>query len=162
MPISRCSQTAPFMLQRQDHRRAGRRHADPCRLFRLRLIKQRYIYLGLIELHNHLAYNALKLWKVPKLYQNRGQWTSHPEYKQLVLDPMKEIKRRPRLLPAIARYAECKCLLGGGTKAKEFGSTGRGHTLLTSRASCETWNRQMRPLARGAYEHFRCRSQQME
>ena len=29
------------------------------------------IYPGLIELHNHLAYNALRLWNVPKRYTNR-------------------------------------------------------------------------------------------
>jgi Cytosine deaminase and related metal-dependent hydrolases len=81
---------------------------------------------GLIELHNHLAYNALGLWKVPKLYENRGQWTNHPEYKQLVLDPMKEIKRRPQLLPAIARYAECKCLLGGVTTSQGIRLNGAG------------------------------------
>jgi 5-methylthioadenosine/S-adenosylhomocysteine deaminase len=84
------------------------------------------IYPGLIELHNHLAYNALELWKVPKLYDNRGQWTNHPEYKQLVLDPMKEIKRRPQLLPAIARYAECKCLLGGVTTSQGIRLNGAG------------------------------------
>ena len=84
------------------------------------------IYPGLIELHNHLAYNALRLWKVPKLYENRGQWTNHPEYRQLVLDPMKEIKRRPQLLPAIARYAECKCLLGGVTTSQGIRLNGAG------------------------------------
>ena len=84
------------------------------------------LYPGLIELHNHLAYNALELWQVPKLYDNRGQWTNHPEYKQLVLDPMKEIKRRPQLLPAIARYAECKCLLGGVTTSQGIRLNGAG------------------------------------
>src|SRR5215471_12192926 len=32
------------------------------------------IYPGLIELHNHLAYNALRLWAVPKKYANRDDW----------------------------------------------------------------------------------------
>jgi 5-methylthioadenosine/S-adenosylhomocysteine deaminase len=84
------------------------------------------IYPGLIELHNHLAYNVLRLWQVPKRYDNRGQWTNHPEYKQLVLDPMKEIKRRPQLLPALARYAECKCLLGGVTTSQGIRLNGAG------------------------------------
>ena len=38
------------------------------------------IYPGLIELHNHLAYNPLTLWQVPKLYGNRDQWPDHAEY----------------------------------------------------------------------------------
>jgi len=32
------------------------------------------IYPGLIELHNHLAYNALRLWQVPRRYANRDEW----------------------------------------------------------------------------------------
>lgn len=32
------------------------------------------IYPGLIELHNHLAYDALPLWQVPQRYDNRDRW----------------------------------------------------------------------------------------
>src|SRR5687768_8760567 len=32
------------------------------------------IYPGLIELHNHLCYNALPLWQVPKKYAHRDEW----------------------------------------------------------------------------------------
>ena len=32
------------------------------------------IYPGLIDLHDHLSYNALQLWEVPKRYTNRDQW----------------------------------------------------------------------------------------
>src|ERR1700752_4066536 len=32
------------------------------------------IFPGLIELHNHLAYNVLRLWQVPRLFKNRDQW----------------------------------------------------------------------------------------
>ena len=31
------------------------------------------LFPGLIELHNHLAYNALRLWQIPKKYTNRDQ-----------------------------------------------------------------------------------------
>src|ERR1700733_6347972 len=31
------------------------------------------IYPGLIELHNHLSYDVLPLWQVPKKYTNRSQ-----------------------------------------------------------------------------------------
>ena len=41
------------------------------------------LFPGLIELHNHLSYNALPLWSpVPKLFQHRGQWPGHPDYRQ--------------------------------------------------------------------------------
>src|SRR5262245_49477398 len=40
------------------------------------------IYPGLIELHNHLSYNVLPLWRVPKEFQNNGQWKDHREKQQ--------------------------------------------------------------------------------
>ena len=33
------------------------------------------VYPGLIELHNHLSYNCLQLWQVPRPFTNRGQWS---------------------------------------------------------------------------------------
>jgi len=47
------------------------------------------IYPGLIELHNHLAYNALPLWSpVPRRFEHRGQWPDHPDYRKLISGPM--------------------------------------------------------------------------
>jgi cytosine/adenosine deaminase-related metal-dependent hydrolase len=37
------------------------------------------IYPGLVELHNHMAYNALPLWDVPQRYSNNSQWKTHPD-----------------------------------------------------------------------------------
>ena len=37
------------------------------------------IYPGLIDLHNHFAYNIRPLWPLPKRYDNRGQWGT-PRY----------------------------------------------------------------------------------
>ena len=78
------------------------------------------IYPGLIELHNHLAYNALQLWQVPKQYTNRDQWGSkgNPDYRRLVSGPMKLIGPDPELMPAVVRYVECKALLGGTTTSQ--------------------------------------------
>src|SRR5262245_47728128 len=49
------------------------------------------IFPGLIELHNHLPYNILQLWGVPKTFTNRGQWGSRPEYALRISGPMKVI-----------------------------------------------------------------------
>lgn len=76
------------------------------------------LYPGLIELHNHLAYNALQLWKVPKLYKNRDQWAGIPEYRKLISGPMQIVGKSPDLLPALARYVEAKCLLAGVTTSQ--------------------------------------------
>ena len=47
------------------------------------------IYPGLIDLHDHLSYNALQLWQVPKRYTNRDQWAQGDTYRKLVTGPMK-------------------------------------------------------------------------
>jgi len=75
---------------------------------------------GLIELHNHLSYNILQLWSVPKLFHDRGQWQRHPQYVQLVNGPMLKLAKStdPRVLAAIARFAETRCLLGGVTTSQ--------------------------------------------
>ncbi len=76
------------------------------------------IYPGLIELHNHLSYNVLPLWQVPKKYSNRDQWSGTPEYRKLVSGPMTVLGKTPGLLPALVRYVEAKCLLGGVTTSQ--------------------------------------------
>ena len=73
------------------------------------------VFPGLIELHNHIAYNALPLWNVPEHYTNRNQWGNAPAYHQLVTAPMKTIGEATDLLPALVRYVECKSLVGGVT-----------------------------------------------
>jgi 5-methylthioadenosine/S-adenosylhomocysteine deaminase len=73
------------------------------------------IYPGLIDLHDHLSYNALQLWDVPKKYTNRDQWAKGDTYRKLVTGPMKVLAHTPKYVPAIVRYVECKCLVGGTT-----------------------------------------------
>jgi cytosine/adenosine deaminase-related metal-dependent hydrolase len=83
------------------------------------------LFPGLIELHNHLSYNALPLWSpVPKLFQDRGQWPDHPDYRKLISGPMtvvgeyRDPQGKPALLAPLVRYVECKCLLGGVTTSQ--------------------------------------------
>ena len=76
------------------------------------------IFPGLIELHNHLAYNALSLWHVPRLFTNRGQWGGTPEYQRLVTGPMKVLGLTEDVMPSLVRYVECKCLVGGVTTSQ--------------------------------------------
>lgn len=76
------------------------------------------IYPGLIDLHNHLSYDALRLWNVPKRYTNRAQWGREPDYRKLISGPMRVLGRTPGYPEAIVRYVECKCLLGGVTTAQ--------------------------------------------
>ena len=71
------------------------------------------IYPGLIDLHNHLAYNALPPWAVGKRYDDRSQWRRAKDYAARV-----GIMRKLKLgepARAVARYVEVKALLGGVT-----------------------------------------------
>ena len=78
------------------------------------------IFPGLIELHNHLSYDALPMWKVPKKFTNRGQWQGNADYASRVSGPMGVIAKSsdPHVLAALARYVETKCLLGGVTTSQ--------------------------------------------
>jgi hypothetical protein len=62
------------------------------------------IYPGLIELHNHLSYNVLRLWQVPKKYTNRNQWGGTDEYRKLISGPMTVLGRTPGFVEAVVRY----------------------------------------------------------
>lgn len=85
------------------------------------------IYPGLIELHNHLSYNFLPLWTVPRPYTNRNVWREQePDYKISVSLPAKVIGGNadidyPR---SIARFVECRSLLGGTTTTQGLSASG--------------------------------------
>jgi hypothetical protein len=78
------------------------------------------IFPGLIELHNHLSYNVLPMWLVPKKFSDRSQWQNSSDYRHRVTDPMGTIaqSRDPRLLASLVRYVETKCLLAGVTSSQ--------------------------------------------
>ena len=76
------------------------------------------MFPGLIELHNHLAYNVIGLWLVDKKYTNRDQWPRGPSYQTNLTGPIKVLATHAPLLPAITRYVECKSLFGGSTASQ--------------------------------------------
>jgi 5-methylthioadenosine/S-adenosylhomocysteine deaminase len=84
------------------------------------------IYPGLIELHNHLSYDMLTLWVVPKKYGAREEWQSDPDYKRRVSLPPNTLGQDPKLLPAMTRYVEAKCLFGGVTTSQGIGLSKAG------------------------------------
>src|SRR6267154_405224 len=65
------------------------------------------LFPGLIELHNHLSYNALPLWSpVPKKFEHRDQWSVYKDYRPMISGPMTVIGEyrnpagQPAFLPA--------------------------------------------------------------
>ncbi len=85
------------------------------------------LFPGLIELHNHLAYNILRLWDVPERFPNRDRWSGTSGYRRDVTGPMRILGTLPDLLPAVVRYVECKNLVAGVTTSQGlalFSNTG--------------------------------------
>ncbi len=76
------------------------------------------IYPGLIELHNHLSYNVMPLWDVPKRYSNNGQWRNHSDYPRLITKPTQVLAGTDGVVEALIRYVECRALLGGVTTSQ--------------------------------------------
>src|SRR5262249_13307507 len=69
-------------------------------------------------LHNHLAYNALPLWRVPGRYTNRDRWQGTVGYRRYVSGPAWELGRRPEAIKATIRYVEAKSLIAGVTTSQ--------------------------------------------
>ena len=82
------------------------------------------IFPGMIELHNHLSYNVLPPWQVPKRFGERGQWASHPDKRRFISQPMQVLAGVKGTIEALVRYVEVKCLIAGVT-------TSQGVTLVS-------------------------------
>ncbi len=76
------------------------------------------LYPGMIELHNHLAYNIVPMWDVPRTFPHRGIWRSHPDYKKKMTGPLRILGKTKGYLEAIVRYTECKLLFSGVTSSQ--------------------------------------------
>jgi cytosine/adenosine deaminase-related metal-dependent hydrolase len=88
------------------------------------------IYPGLLDLHNHLAYNILPIWVTPRAFENRLDWLRLPDYRRFVTQPMSTlVRRRPDLIRSIVRYVETKLLVGGVTSGQGMHSIFGGVNL---------------------------------
>lgn len=70
---------------------------------------------GLIDLHNHLAYNFLPLWSAPRdvPYGSRHQWPSAATYGRDISNPAQAMGLAAAA--AALRYAEVRAAAGGAT-----------------------------------------------
>src|SRR5688572_28211074 len=69
------------------------------------------IFPGLMNLHNHIAYNFEELYNLPKKYTNRHQWPGAREYGPAVNNP-KALVSKGELYDVgteALKYAEVKC-----------------------------------------------------
>jgi 5-methylthioadenosine/S-adenosylhomocysteine deaminase len=74
------------------------------------------IYPGLIDLHNHMAYNVLSLWSPPgrtEPYTSRYQWPDERSYEGMISDPANALGALAG--KAHLKYVEAKAVIGGVT-----------------------------------------------
>lgn len=82
------------------------------------VVTESTLYPGLIDLHNHLAYNVLTLWQVPSKFENRSKWQRHPDYSPKISAPARVIAGHEPTAKAAARYIEAKAIVGGCTTSQ--------------------------------------------
>jgi cytosine/adenosine deaminase-related metal-dependent hydrolase len=71
-------------------------------------------YPGLVDLHNHLGYNTLPLWRPPQwVYRDHNDWPDGDEYSLEVSWPGNVVMRAAP--EAVLKYAQVKALVGGVT-----------------------------------------------
>jgi 5-methylthioadenosine/S-adenosylhomocysteine deaminase len=75
-------------------------------------VSNAYIVPGLIDAHNHVAYNVFPKWVPPKLYNNRYQWQGSASYKAFKA-PYNDLKAT--VYCEMVKYGEVKALVSGIT-----------------------------------------------
>ena len=94
-------------------------------------VGEAYVMPGLIDLHNHLGYNALSLWTEPKQktpFLHHDSWTGAPTYKPRISWPAYVlINSEPEALLA---YVQTRALVGGTTAVQGWPSANREHGQL--------------------------------
>jgi cytosine/adenosine deaminase-related metal-dependent hydrolase len=72
------------------------------------------IYPGLIDLHNHVAYNTLPLWLAPGVpYLHHDRWPDEPTYSSQITWPARVLQQAAA--EALLKYVEVRALVGGTT-----------------------------------------------
>jgi 5-methylthioadenosine/S-adenosylhomocysteine deaminase len=84
------------------------------------------VYPGLIDLHNHIAYNCLPLWIAPGRsdpWTARDQWPKDPDYLSSITLPVNALCAANG--KAVLKYVETKAVVGGVTAIQGSSKVGR-------------------------------------
>ena len=84
------------------------------------------VYPGLIDLHNHIAYNCLGLWIAPgrtEPWTARSQWPLDPDYLPSITLPVNALCAANG--KAVLKYVETKAVVGGVTAIQGSSKVGR-------------------------------------
>lgn len=84
------------------------------------------VYPGLIDLHNHIAYNCLPLWIAPGRetpWKQRYEWPKDPDYLPSITLPVNALCKANG--KAVLKYVETKAVIGGVTAIQGSSKVGR-------------------------------------
>lgn len=85
-----------------------------------------FVLPGLIDLHNHIGYNALPLWSEPKqvnAFAHHDSWTRAPSYQSSISWPANAlVQAEPEALLA---YVQLRALVGGTTAIQGWPTANR-------------------------------------
>lgn len=84
---------------------------------------------GLINPHNHMAYNVLPRYGFGRLFQNRYQWQALSEYREVMLKPFDDLKYAG-LICEMVKFAETIELFAGVTSVQGTSFTGECESVL--------------------------------
>ncbi|MBA2343048.1 MAG: amidohydrolase family protein [Thermoleophilaceae bacterium] len=146
-----------------------RRAPPPAGYDKARVIATRgTVYPGLIDLHNHLAYNMRGLWIAPQdePYATRNEWPDAPTYKPEIRDPALALGQVAG--KAVVKWVELKALVGGVTAVQGSAKLDRPYEgwlvrnveLETFGTGVKTINQSVRTLAAPEFEQVKQRMAQ--
>jgi cytosine/adenosine deaminase-related metal-dependent hydrolase len=72
---------------------------------------------GLVDLHNHVAYDFIPFWYAGQRYQNRYQWARTKAYETAVKTPYNAVKSAGHMCEAV-KYGELRAIVGGTTSVE--------------------------------------------
>ena len=107
-----------------------------------RLETKGVIYPGLIDLHNHIAYNCLSLWASPtrkEPWERRDQWPDDDSYKPKVSLPTTALCDIAG--EAVLKYVETKAVIGGTTAIQGSAKVPHYQGWLVRNVEKETFRR---------------------
>lgn len=91
-------------------------------------VKDAWVLPGLIDLHNHIGYNALPLWAEPKQkipFRHHNSWTGAPTYQPAVGWPAALLAHAEP--EALLAYVQLRALAGGTTAIQGWPAANREH-----------------------------------
>jgi 5-methylthioadenosine/S-adenosylhomocysteine deaminase len=90
-----------------------------------------FVLPGLIDLHNHIAYNALPLWAEPsqkKPFLHHNDWTDAPTYRPRISWPAWVLANADP--EALLAYVQVRALVGGTTAIQGWPPANRPHQTI--------------------------------